>query len=429
LNPESPQEKPIDVTNSITLSPNQNFFSIEFAGLYYANPGKNRYRYKLQGFENTWIEANAKNRRATYTNLPAGDYKFVVSASNRDGKWSQVDASITISIKLPSEKATWAYLIYSLLAFVFIGLFWSILKDRKISQHNRQLLVITRDLEKKVEERTAQLIHTEKMSGLGRLVSSVAHEINNPTAIMITAAYNLKKRLDQFKAFLDKSVEADDDPEIIKTFDRRFAELHDSLKSFNDGAQRIYRIVTDLRTFYRKDSGEKKHFHPNQGLQATLALVEPKYRDTIEFKTDFQEDAIIDGYPDELNQVFMNLITNSCQAIIARQKEANPATSPKTGILTVCTQIKAEYLLIGFQDNGIGMTKEVREKMFEPFFTDKPVGEGTGIGLSISYEIIKKHDGKIEVDYSEPGKGTTIHVFLPLPENEKEKMETKKEAI
>jgi signal transduction histidine kinase/ligand-binding sensor domain-containing protein len=297
-------------------------------------------------------------------------------------------------------------------------------------QTHLQLLEINRSLEKQVDDRTreiknmeAHLIQTEKMSSLGQLVSGVAHEINNPTAFMNTAAYNLKKNLEEFKNFLFQLAGEDTEKEIITAIDQRVASLVDSLKTLDDGTQRICKIVMDLRTFYRKESKEKKSFQLHEGLQATINLAKPNYSDKINFNIDLQGDPVIEGYRDELNQVFMNLIVNGCQAITSKQKEEKRETKEINDILTICTGIKGKYVLIGFQDTGIGMTEEVKKKMFEPFFTTRPAGEGTGLGLSLSRDIIKKHDGRIECE-TELGMGTTIDVYLPLPGNEEEISET-----
>ena len=261
---------------------------------------------------------------------------------------------------------------------------------------------------REIKKMQAHLIQTEKMSSLGRLVSSVAHEINNPTAFMVTAAFNLKRNLENFKAHLLELAGNDLEPDIRAYFDNRFASLFSSLSSLEDGTDRISKRVGDLRMFYRQDKGENKKFSLYEGLQATINLAKPHFNDVTTFAQTLQGDPLIEGHRDEINQVFMNLIVNGCEAIGQKQEKGG---QKEKGNLTISTWIEGDHVNVCFQDNGVGMSREVQYLIFEPFYTTK--FKGTGLGLSISYEIVKRHNGSIDV-HSEEGKGTTITVQLPL---------------
>ena len=133
----------------------------------------------------------------------------------------------------------------------------------------------------------------------------------------------------------------------------------------------------------------------------------------MKFVTDFNADPEIECWPAQLNQVFINMLINSCHAIKKKEDELKQSFQ---GIVNITTSIQKGDFVIGIQDNGCGMNEEVQKKMFEPFFTTKEVGKGTGMGLSISYSIIKKHNGRIEVE-SIVGEGTIILLYLPLKKN------------
>ena len=182
------------------------------------------------------------------------------------------------------------------------------------------------------------------------------------------------------------------------------------MASIKEGTSRISKTVRDLITFSRMEKEEMKPVKLQEGLQVTINLVKAQFKDKVEFITDFQSDPEIEGIAAELNQVFMNLLVNACKAILEKQKRTGEEIM---GTLTIQTLEENGHALIRFQDTGVGMSKEVKQRMFDPFFTTREVGEGTGLGLFISYGIIKKHKGRFEAE-SEEGKGTTVTLYLPL---------------
>ncbi len=255
----------------------------------------------------------------------------------------------------------------------------------------------------------SQLLQSEKMASLGVLVAGIAHEINNPTNFVHGGARNLGNLTRHLQEFIYKLAGDELTGEIKRKLDEKFRPLQENLAAIQDGTQRIRDIVQGLRTFSRTDEEDPEFVSVVEGLAATLNLVRSKYKDQLEFIRDFKADPVLRCWPAQLNQVFMNLAINGCQAIIAGSQSEE--TAP--GRLFVSTFVEGENFGIGFRDNGAGMSAEVKKRVFDPFFTTKPVGEGTGLGLSISYGIVEKHGGRIEVE-SSPGVGSTFTILLPL---------------
>jgi two-component system, NtrC family, sensor kinase len=262
---------------------------------------------------------------------------------------------------------------------------------------------------KKLKDTQTQLIQSEKMASLGILVAGIAHEINNPANFVSVGSKNLKKYTDELKNFIFQLAGDDMTSNIEEALNEKFLPLFNNLDAMNEGTQRIKNIVKDLRTFSRLEEDEQKKVSVIEGLNATLPLAGATYKREVTFITDFSVDPVIECWPAQLNQVFLNLIINGCQAIIEKKK-----TDPSLeGKLVISTFIQDQQLAIRFSDNGCGMAEESKEQIFDPFFTTKKVGEGTGLGLSISFGIIEKHKGSLIVESSSL-KGTSILLILPI---------------
>ncbi len=284
--------------------------------------------------------------------------------------------------------------------------------ETQIVERTQKLQEALSQLEKQhqqLKQTQSQLVQAEKMAGLGTLVAGIAHEINNPINFIYIGGCNLEKKLQEFQTALLQLVE-EGDSEIIEYFDQQFGGFQVSLQGVAEGSKRIKTIVEDLRTFSRLDEADKKTVDLMASLESTLRLIQTRYEKSTDFIYEFEDRPMLECYPAKLNQLFMNIIVNSCEAIEQKQRQMGDSTK---GSITICGTIKNKELHISFQDTGIGMSRQVKEKMFEPFFTTKRVGEGTGMGMSIAYGIIEQHQGQIEVE-SEEGKGTTITIQLPL---------------
>ncbi|MFT4924391.1 MAG: ligand-binding sensor domain-containing protein/signal transduction histidine kinase [Phenylobacterium sp.] len=427
--------KAVDALNELSLTHQQNLISFEFAALHFTNPKHNQYAYKLEGQDTDWVYTDAQNRRATFTNIPAGQYTLRIKASNTDGYWNTQGKSLNIIISPPPWKTWWAYSLYGLFIASLIYA-WAHSQQKKIDDEH----ALNLQLERKVAERTSrleqrnhevkqknheilaaqqQLLQAEKMASLGTLTAGVAHEINNPTNFVHVSAQNLESDLNRFEKFLFNLVGDDADEAILETFKNKFIPLHTHLDIIRDGTHRITTIVQDLRAFTQHDGAEQKIVKITDLLQSTIHLVQTQYVDVATFVTDFTATPELYCYPAELNQVFMNLIVNACDAIEAKKSEEREQQQDEAtkGQITIRCQRLGDTVSVAISDNGCGMSKESKIKLFEPFYTTKDVGGGTDLGLSISYGIVQKHGGDLIVE-SVPEVGTTFRVILPLSQDD-----------
>lgn len=280
---------------------------------------------------------------------------------------------------------------------------------------------IINDLNQQITEKNDDLnnlkstmINSEKMASLGLLIASIAHEINNPTNFVNGITLNLLNNFKDLKEFIFELAGEDAQQKFIELFEHHFNKIEVNLNDISEGTNRIKNIVNDLRVFSRSDENEMVNADITDGIISSINLIKSKYKKHVEFICDFQSKKEILCWPNQLNQVFMNIIINACQAIVEKQTKNGNKESGKLCIKTYTANINfKEMLVIEFTDNGIGMTKEIIDNIFKPFFTTKDIGNGTGLGMSITHEIISKHKGSIEIK-SEYGVGSTFTLYLPI---------------
>jgi two-component system NtrC family sensor kinase len=296
----------------------------------------------------------------------------------------------------------------------------NILLESQVNARTNQLILTNQNLSATIEDlQSAQtkLIETEKMASLGQLTAGIAHEINNPINFVSSNVKPLRLDFLEIFSLLDKYKEAGEKPNRKELFvlanqyneniDVEFLkrEIITLLDGIEEGANRTAEIVQSLRTFSRTDEKTLKLIDINKAVLDTLILLRSSIPHNIVVKPVAGKLPLLNCYPGKINQVLVNLINNSIQAINAKENQVNESIS-------ITTSDNHEYIVIQITDTGVGMSKEVKQKIFDPFFTTKEVGEGTGLGLSIVFGIIEDHKGKIDVD-SEPAKGTTFTIFLP----------------
>ncbi|MEM1173086.1 MAG: ATP-binding protein, partial [Cyanobacteria bacterium P01_H01_bin.35] len=298
--------------------------------------------------------------------------------------------------------------------------------EHKVEQRTQQLneknQTLTQTLEQLKRTQT-QLIQTEKMSSLGQLVAGVAHEINNPVNfiygnINYTQKY-AQDLLDVIQVYqenypepVDKVIDIIEDVEL----DFLVEDLPKLLTSMKVGADRIKKIVESLRNFSRLNQSQVKNVDIHEGIDSTLMILQSNLKakpHELEIKVvkNYAQLAKVKCYPGELNQVFMNIISNAIDALETMRKSSSNSTPQ----ITITTDTEAEkVLIIRIADNGMGMSETVQKRIFDPFYTTKEVGKGTGLGLAISYQVIvERHEGNLEC-ISTPGTGTEFIISIPL---------------
>lgn len=307
-----------------------------------------------------------------------------------------------------------------------------------------KLAELTHTLEQQVEARTAelsrplqqlqdaqlQLVQREKMSTLGQLISGVGHEINNPVTFIIGNLPHIHQYMQDLlqliQLYQDKMPEPD--AEIVNwieeiNLDYLREDLTKLIGSMQEGSRRLEDISLSLRTFARSDmSLNKSEFQVHEGIDSTLVLLKHRTkandrRPAIEIIKEYGDLPQIYCYPGQLNQVFMNLLANAIDAIEECSQDRDYRTAAQNPHrITIRTSVSAaqDAIAIAIIDNGSGMSAEVKSKIFDPAFTTKAVGKGTGLGLPISYQIIvDKHRGKLDCE-SKPGLGTEFLIVLPI---------------
>ncbi|BAY08224.1 sensor histidine kinase [Calothrix sp. NIES-2098] len=266
-----------------------------------------------------------------------------------------------------------------------------------------------------------QLVQTEKMSSLGQLVAGIAHEINNPVNFIRGNIDHIDRYTQDLLQLIQAYQEHYPYPpatlqDILDDIEIDFLreDLLKLLQSMKIGTERIRQIVLSLRNFSRLDEAEFKSVDLHEGLENTLLILQHRLQAQPETPAivvikDYGELPLVECYPGQLNQVFMNLLTNAIDALEDSRQHTQP------GKIWISTQVTANNCVqISIADNGLGINEILRSRIFDPFFTTKPIGKGTGLGLSISYKIItEKHHGKIWCDFT-GGEGTKFVIEIPV---------------
>jgi GAF domain-containing protein len=298
------------------------------------------------------------------------------------------------------------------------------------------LLVQTREQTSRIgqtlsdlQQAQLQIVQSEKMASLGQLVAGVAHEINNPVNFihgnLLHAEQYTQDLLDCIKVYQKSYPEPT--AEVKKFLGKNdveflFTDIPKLFKSMQVGTDRIREIVASLRNFSRLDEAEFKTVDIHEGIDSTLMILQNRLKPFVDVEgirilKEYEPLPLVECYPGQLNQVFMNLVANSIDALEERDKGRSPeeiAANPSTIRISTCPMHNKEWVAIYIADNGPGMTQDVCDRLFEPFFTTKVVGKGTGLGLSISYQIVtEKHGGKLHCN-SEPGKGAEFVIEIPV---------------
>jgi signal transduction histidine kinase len=269
--------------------------------------------------------------------------------------------------------------------------------ERAVQRRTSDLAKKNRELAETLEKLTRaqdQLVQSAKMASIGQLVAGIAHEINNP----VNAIVNTVGPLGEAIEFLESEEE--------EVRDEASSDVKEMIRVVQRGAKRTKDIVRALHNYSRTDDESIVEIDLNRGLDDSLELLRHIYKNTIEVVREYGEVGRVVGHAGQINQVFMNLLTNAGQAVSGHE-----------GAKVTISTSKAEdgSVVVAIADNGPGMSPDVKGRIFDPFFTTKDVGEGSGLGLSIVHGIVERHQGSIEVE-SELGEGTCFRVTLPRGE-------------
>jgi signal transduction histidine kinase/ligand-binding sensor domain-containing protein/DNA-binding response OmpR family regulator len=370
----------ISQTNAVTLKYNEDVLSFEFAALDFSNTEKNKYAYKLQGFNKEWLFTDGKMRKATYTNLDPGDYTFYVKAANGDGVWNEKGIALLVKILPPFWKTPVAYLLYVIL---LTGILW----------FARQLILQRAGMRFEIEhqKQEGQRMHELDMMKI-RFFTNVSHEFRTPLSLILTP--------------LDKIIRQTEEPGQRKQF-----------QLIHRNARRLLNLVNQLLDF-RKMEVQELQLNPVQGdivkftRDISHSFTDIAEKKNIQFSFYSPVESLLMPFDqDKLERILFNLLSNAFKFTGERGKVAVQ--------LQMQMDDNKQLLAIKVIDTGIGIPKEKQEKIFERFFqNDIPgsmVNQGSGIGLAITKEFVKLHKGSIEVT-SEPEKGSCFTILLPVTE-------------
>jgi signal transduction histidine kinase/ligand-binding sensor domain-containing protein len=408
-------EGPYNLPVQLTLSPTENYLSFNFNAQNFSNPDKLVYRYFLEGIDKNWSAITDKTTSENYRDLPHGDYTFKVASKGFDNIWSK-PASFQFTILPPWWQTWWAYVGYLIILAFFARLLHKYQKAKTVrierEKSREKELAQAKEIEKAYTELKAtqfQLIQSEKMASLGELTAGIAHEIQNPLNFVNNFSEVNTELIDE----MQEELKAGNQAEAIEISN----DIRDNQQKINHHGKRADAIVKGMLQHSRNNNNEKQLTNINALSDEYLRLAyhglrakDKSFNATL--NTDFDESiGKINVVGQDIGRVILNLITNAFYATNEKKKMATLADYEPT--VTVTTKKINGSVVISVKDNGNGIPEKVVDKIFHPFFTTKPSGEGTGLGLSLSYDIVKVHGGEMKVQTKE-SEGTEFSILLPI---------------
>jgi signal transduction histidine kinase/ligand-binding sensor domain-containing protein len=425
---DSPLKIDLSMTEEINLGHDQNIFSFDYAIIDYVNPEENQLTYFLENYDKNWQQPNSE-RRAYYFNVPPGKYTFHIRGANSYGIWAE--KKINIIISPPWWKSFWAYGIYGLLFLLLVFVFDRIQRNRiqliERQKNYKKELAQAKEIEKayiELKNTQTQLIQSEKMASLGELTAGIAHEIQNP----LNFVNNFSEVNVELIAELKEELEAGNLEDIKAIAD----DIAINEEKILQHGKRADSIVKGMLQHSRSSNGVKEPTNLNALSDEYLRLSYHGLRAkdksfNADFITDFDPNLPkVEIIPQDIGRVILNLINNAFYACAERSRSTDAERQRNlTGLshlpdldsyqptVTVSTKNQGNHIEISVKDNGNGIPEENKNKIFQPFFTTKPTGQGTGLGLSLSYDIVKAHGGELKVE-STNNQGTEFIIQLPV---------------
>jgi signal transduction histidine kinase/ligand-binding sensor domain-containing protein len=403
---------------NLSLPYHANSISFDFAAIDPHFSKSTRYQYILEGFDKTWSPLS-KNTNANFGNLREGQYTFKIKALNPYGIWSEM--SYSFQVLPPWYRTWWAYLAYVLMSggtlYAFIRWRTSALTNEKLHLEH-QVAKRTSELKESLDHlksTQSQLIQSEKMASLGELTAGIAHEIQNPLNFVNNFSEVNSELISEMKEALAKG-NVDEARTLATT-------LEENESKIVSHGKRADAIVKGMLQHSRKSSGQKEPTDINELCDEYLRLAYHGLRAKDKsFNAKFEthlDPALpkVNVVPQEIGRVVLNLINNAFYAVNEKAKQGITGYEPTVSVTTRAGSPLgaggAGRLEIVVSDNGNGIPDSIKDKIFQPFFTTKPTGQGTGLGLSLSYDIVKAHGGTLRVESVED-KGSTFTIELPL---------------
>ncbi len=412
----------------VELPYNQNRVGFNYVALHYQNPAQNQYAYQLVGYDKNWVQAGTQ-RWVAFTNLAPGTYTFRVKASNSDGVWNEKGASVVIVIDPPWWITWWAWALWIILFVSAIYGFVAyrsrkLLHDKHILEHKvhvrteevmqqkEEIEAQRDDLEKafgELKTTQTQLIQSEKMASLGELTAGIAHEIQNPLNFVNNFSEVNAELIGEMKEEIAKG-----DLEEIKAI---AGNIEENSNKISMHGKRADAIVKSMLQHSQSGSAKKEPTDMNTLADEYLRLSYHGLRaKDKEFNavmaTSYDPDLPkVNAMAQDMGRVLLNLFNNAFYAVNQKKKTAGAGYKPE---VSVSTSAENGQVVIKVKDNGTGIPDAVKEKIMQPFFTTKPTGEGTGLGLSLTYDmVVKGHGGSINIE-SKEGEGSTFKISLPV---------------
>ena len=415
---------------NLQLPHSNNQITIDFNAIETGKPQQVEYQYMLQGYDKNWSPIT-KNTTASFGNMYEGDYSFMLKAREANGTWSE-PVTYSFTVLPPWYRSWWAYLLYALGLLAVIVLTdrvrRRVVEQRLIAKTREKELEQAKEIEKAYKQlgtahenlkaTQAQLVQSEKMASLGELTAGIAHEIQNPLNFVNNFSELNRELITEMREEITKG---------------NYDEVNTLAKNVEDNEQKIIHhgkradaIVKGMLQHSRVTAGHKEPVNINVLAEEYLRLSYHGLRAkdksfNATFHTDFDKTiGRINIISQDIGRVLLNLFNNAFYAVTEKKTLRQTQGDSYEPTVTVSTRsVKSPpsggdlAVEIVVKDNGNGVPQKVIDKIFQPFFTTKPTGIGTGLGLSLSYDVVKAHGGEIKVETVE-GEGSSFIILLPV---------------